>query len=114
MKLHHYLLLLYLAFVNIVSFAQDAKRLSMVSTSFKVFGACEQCKARIESALKLKGVKMGVWDVDTKMLTLEYDTTQISIDKIQNKILAVGHDLVGKKAKVFIKAGTPLNWDILL
>ena len=99
MKLHNYLLLLCLAFVNIISFAQDAKNGPIVSTSFKVFGACEQCKTRIESALKIKGVKMGVWDVDTKMLTLEYDTSQISIDKIQNKILSVGHDLVGKKAK---------------
>ena len=99
MKLHNYLLLLCLAFVNIISFAQDAKNGPIVSTSFKVFGACEQCKTRIESALKIKGVKMGVWDVDTKMLTLEYDTSQISIDKIQNKILSVGHDLVVKKAK---------------
>ena len=99
MKLHKYLLLLCLAFVNMVSFAQVAKNGPIVSSSFKVFGACEQCKARIESAVKLKGVNVGVWDVDTKMLTLEYDTSQISIDKIQNKILSVGHDLVGKKAK---------------
>jgi outer membrane receptor for ferrienterochelin and colicin/copper chaperone CopZ len=107
MKLHNYLLLLCLAFVNIISFAQDAKNGPIVSTSFKVFGACEQCKTRIESALKIKGVKIGVWDVDTKMLTLEYDTSQISIDKIQNKIVAVGHDLVGKKAKDIIYKQLP-------
>ena len=107
MKLHKYLLLLCLAFVNMVSFAQVAKNGPIVSSSFKVFGACEQCKARIESAVKLKGVNVGVWDVDTKMLTLEYDTSQISIDKIQNKILGVGHDLVGKKAKDIIYKQLP-------
>ena len=41
---------------------------------------------------------MGIWNVETKMLILEYDSTVISLEKIQNKILSVGHDLETKKA----------------
>ncbi len=99
MKFHKYILLLCLTIANLVAFAQDAKNGKYTTTSFKVFGACEQCKARIESVIKVKGVKTGVWDVETKMLSLEYDSSQISLEKIQNKIIAVGHDLVDKKAK---------------
>ena len=99
MKFHICLLLLSLTIVNLVTYAQDAKNDNIIRTSFKVFGACEQCKTRIELALKIKGVKLGIWDVDTKMLTLEYDSIQVSLDKIENKIIAVGHDLVNKKAK---------------
>ena len=63
-----------------------------------MYGACEQCKDRIELALKIKGVGVGIWNVETKMLILEYDSTVISLEKIQNKIVAVGHDLETKKA----------------
>ena len=102
MKLHKYILLLSLTFVSLVNFAQDAKNKSYTATSFKVFGACEQCKTRIELAVKLKGVKTGIWDVDSKILTLEYDPSVISLEKIQNHILAVGHDLENQKAKDII------------
>ncbi len=87
--------------------AQDTKNGAITTTSFKVFGACEQCKARIELAVKIKGVKIGIWDVDTKILTLEFDTTQITLEKIQNKIVAVGHDLENKKANDNIYKSLP-------
>ena len=102
MKFHQYLLLLFLIFANQVIFAQDLKSGTISSTSFKVFGACDQCKNRIEAALKIKGVKVANWDVDTKILALEYNAAQISLEKIQNKILSVGHDLFDKKAKDII------------
>jgi len=78
--------------------AQDAKNEKFTSTVFKVFGACEECKDRIELAIKVRGVRLGIWNVETKMLILEYDSTIISLEKIQNKIVAVGHDLETKKA----------------
>jgi outer membrane receptor for ferrienterochelin and colicin len=102
-----YILLLCLTLVNIIGFAQDAKNEKLTTTHFKVFGACEQCKARIELAVKIKGVKLGIWDVDTKILALEYDSTIVSIDKIQNKILLAGHDLENKKAKDIIYKELP-------
>lgn len=69
------------------------------AVTFKVFGACEQCKSRIENILKARGIKSAEWDVDTKDLAVVFDPSKITLDKIENKIVAVGHDLVNKKAK---------------
>ena len=101
------ILFIFLAFANLNVIAQDAKNIHSSSTQFKVFGACEQCKARIELALKIKGVKLGIWDVDTKILALEYDSTIVSLDKIKSKILLVGHDLEDQKAKDIIYKELP-------
>ncbi|MEY4279181.1 MAG: hypothetical protein RL377_1185 [Bacteroidota bacterium] len=90
----NYILLVCLTLISILSVAQN----KLTETSFKVFGECEQCKSRIELAAKLKGVQFAVWDMDTKMLLLSYDPNMVSLDKIQNKIVAVGHDLMDKKA----------------
>ena len=67
--------------------AQDSTHTN-TTTSFKVFGACDQCKNRIENALKIKGIKKAVWDVDAQLLDLVYDSTFISLNKIENKIIA--------------------------
>ena len=107
MKFYIYLLFLSLTIVNMVTYGQDVKKENNTHISFKVFGACEQCKSRIELAIKIKGVKLGVWDVDSKMLTLQYDSALVSLDKIENKIIAVGHDLVNKKAKYNIYKSLP-------
>ena len=69
------------------------------TTSFKVFGVCEQCKHRIEGALKTKGIEKADWNIDTKMLTVMYDPNKISLEKINEKIVSVGHDTYFKKAK---------------
>lgn len=74
---------------------------------FKVFGACEQCKDRIENAIKIKGVNSGVWDVDSKMLTLVYNSSRVSLQKVQNRIVAVGHDIESKKANVSVYNALP-------
>jgi outer membrane receptor for ferrienterochelin and colicin len=97
MKFHNYILFLCLTLLSTTLIAQDAKNEKFTSTIFKVYGACEQCKERIELAIKIKGVRIGIWNVETKMLTLQYDSTVVSLEKIQNKIIAVGHDLETKK-----------------
>jgi hypothetical protein len=88
MKFHNYILFLCLTLLSTTLIAQDAKNEKFTSTIFKVYGACEQCKERIELALKIKGVRIGIWNVETKMLTLQYDSTVVSLEKIQNKIIA--------------------------
>ena len=64
------------------------------SASFKVYGECEMCKHRIENALKVDGIKSAKWDVDTKILSVEYVLTAdiTGVDKIQQFIASVGHD----------------------
>lgn len=81
------------------SYSQSKKSLPDTSVSFTVFGACEMCKERIENAAKVRGVKKAVWDVDSKQLSLVYNPSVASPEKIQNRIVAVGHDVAGKKAK---------------
>lgn len=77
------------------------------TVSFKVFGACEQCKDRIEKAIKIKGLKHGEWDVDSKLLTVTYEPTKISLQKIQNRVVAVGHDIETKKANISVYDALP-------
>ena len=99
--------MLCLAFTGKASYAQNKILAADSTITFKVFGACEQCKDRIEKAVKSKGVKTAVWNVDSKQLLLVYDPSKISIEKIQNKIVAVGHDLENKKAKNIVYNALP-------
>jgi hypothetical protein len=64
-----------------------------------VSGACEICKDRIEKALKIRGVRSANWNVDSKMLTLVYSPTIISLLKVNKIIAGVGHDTELEKAK---------------
>ncbi len=107
MKIKYYFIFLFLTGYSIRLLAQDTNQSPFTIISFKVFGACEQCKDRIETTLKIKGVKNANWNVDTKQLALEYNPAVISLEKIENKIVAVGHDLVNKKAKNVIYKALP-------
>ena len=93
--------------ISSYTFAQVNQKINLTDTTFKVFGVCEQCKDRIEGALKLKGISKAIWDVDSKLLSLQFDAKKISLDKIENTIVAVGHDLVNKKAKDYIYQDLP-------
>ena len=89
-----------LLFVSVISFqpANAQRSQATTSTTFKVFGECGQCKQRIEKALKVPGVASAEWDVNTKMLSLSYDSNKIKLDEVYSKITAVGHDTELKKA----------------
>ena len=107
MNTKNYLVALCFLFINIISYAQYTNTSNLTKTSLKVFGVCGMCKDRIEEAVKIKGVKLGVWDEDTKMLKLEYDSTKTSLKTIQLKIVAVGHDLEDLKAKQDVYEALP-------
>ena len=58
-----------------------------------VYGNCSMCKKRIEASINHeKGVLSANWSETTQLLTLRYDEKQISLDAIQQRIAAVGHD----------------------
>lgn len=80
-----------------VSYSQN-NVLEDSTVSFKVYGECDQCKARIEKAAKGKGVRSAIWNVETKMLSLDFYPKLTTIAKIQNRIVSVGHDLENEKA----------------
>jgi len=75
--------------------------------TFKVYGNCEMCKNRIEKAAKGKGVKSAIWDVDTKKISLDYDFSVTSPEKVQERIADAGHDTELKKAKDRVYAELP-------
>ncbi len=69
------------------------------TVQFRVEGACEMCKERIEEAAKGKGVQKADWDIDSKILTLQYFPTIANLNKVKDRIVEAGHDLLNKKAK---------------
>ncbi|WP_234109852.1 TonB-dependent receptor domain-containing protein [Chryseobacterium sp. R2A-55] len=59
---------------------------------FFVRGNCSSCKARIEKAAKDAGANSANWDVETQKVTLDFNPTKTSAEKILKKIADVGHD----------------------
>src|SRR4051812_39947680 len=84
------ILLIVISTLSLLSgvFAADAT----TKTSFKVYGNCESCKKRIEKAVKVDGVKAAVWNVDTKVMTVAFNPSKITLDQIQQNIAKVGYD----------------------
>lgn len=64
----------------------------ITSSTFKVWGNCEMCKETIEGSLKTEGIAKADWNVDTKLLTIEFDAAKISLDQIQKNVASVGYD----------------------
>ena len=97
MKSFKYLLTVLILITSFDLAAQVKNKDSTVS--FRVSGACEMCKERIEKTLKIRGVRSADWNVDSKMLTLVYSPTIVSLLKVHKVIAGVGHDTELEKAK---------------
>jgi copper chaperone CopZ len=66
--------------------------------TMKVSGECGSCKKKIESAAKKAGATYALWDVDSKELTIKYNSTSTNSAKIQKAIADVGYDTPDFKA----------------
>ncbi|KQT24268.1 TonB-dependent receptor [Chryseobacterium sp. Leaf405] len=75
-----------------VSPTENHDRHSKKENEFYVKGNCESCKARIEKAAKDAGATSAEWNAEKQMVTLNFDSTKTSSDKILKKIADVGHD----------------------
>jgi len=64
----------------------------VTTSTFKVWGNCEMCKETIESSLKVDGITKADWNVDSKIITVSYDNSKITLDQIQKNIASVGYD----------------------
>jgi mercuric ion binding protein len=81
--------------VTTITFAQNKNE----RASLEVDGVCLMCKDRIEkAAIRTKGVKSAIWNVDTHELKLIYDARKTNLDSISKKIASVGHDTKKVKA----------------
>jgi copper chaperone CopZ len=72
------------------SCTQDSK--TTVEKSVKVWGNCEKCKTRIESACKVQGVTDQSWNIESKLLTFKVDTAVLSVNYVLKQVARAGHD----------------------
>ncbi|MBL0334048.1 MAG: hypothetical protein IPP73_01555 [Chitinophagaceae bacterium] len=66
--------------------------------SIKVSGNCGMCKTKIEKAAKTGGATYALWDKQTKILTVKYNSSSTNKAKIQQEVAAVGYDTPEYKA----------------
>lgn len=102
-SLRIFLAVLFAVILGVTTSAQthDHSSMNMASSkteTFKVFGKCDMCKARIEKTVKAEGVTENVWDVKTQILTVTFDPSKTNKDAISKKLAAVGHDTEKYKA----------------
>ncbi len=62
------------------------------TATFKVWGNCEKCKKTIETAVDIKGVTEKNWNVESKLMTVSFDTTIVSLDEVEQLIAKAGYD----------------------
>ncbi|MEO6902654.1 MAG: heavy-metal-associated domain-containing protein [Bacteroidia bacterium] len=64
----------------------------VTTATFKIWGNCEMCKETIENSLKADGISKADWNIDSKMMTVSFDSTKISLDRVYKNISKVGYD----------------------
>ena len=70
-----------------------------ITETFFVDGVCGMCKERIEnSCIKVKGIKMVNWNVDSRQLKVIYNQKKINLPEIHKFVASVGHDTKIEKA----------------
>lgn len=77
------------------------------NATFKIWGNCEMCKETIEGSLKVEGIKSADWDKDTKMMTVAFDSTKVTLDQIEKNVSAVGYDTEKFRGDDHAYAGLP-------
>lgn len=74
---------------------------------FYVRGNCASCKARIEKASKDAGATAAEWNAEKQTVTLNFDPSKTSSDKILKAIADAGHDNEKYKASDAVYNGLP-------
>jgi copper chaperone CopZ len=75
-----------------IGFAQEK------TETLKVAGECGTCKKKIETAAKKAGASYAVWNMDSKELTIKYNSTSANSAKIQKAVADAGYDTPDYKA----------------
>ena len=74
---------------------------NVMHETFEVSGNCGMCKDRIENAANsVKGVLSASWDISTKKIHIEYNSSIITPDDVQKAIADAGHDNGKYKASI--------------
>jgi mercuric ion binding protein len=102
-SLRIFLTLFFAVILGVTTSAQTHEHMNMdmptaKTETFKIWGNCDLCKTRIEKAAKVEGVSKADWSTKTKMLTVTFDPSKISIDALSKKLALAGHDTEKYKA----------------
>ncbi len=79
----------------LVSFATQAQTqdANQKTITIKTSAVCDMCKSTIEKAMAYeKGVKSSSLDVDSKLLTVVFDTRKTDANKLKKAVTEVGYD----------------------
>ena len=88
------------SFVVVFLIATTAVFAQSKTVKFKVYGNCGMCEKRIEKAASsVEGVKKADWDVKTKMIEVQLDSTKTDVHKVHMAIAKAGHDTDMHNAK---------------
>lgn len=80
-------------FLSFFSLLLSVGALAQTKTeTFAVSGECKMCKKHIETAAKEAGATYAVWNVDSKKLTVKYNSESSNAAKIQQRIAGAGYD----------------------
>jgi periplasmic mercuric ion binding protein len=99
--------LLTLAGINAPAQTGTKSNVQKKTDTIKVWGNCDMCKERIESAVKAEGATSAAWDSKTKVLTVSFDPAKTTIDALGKKLASVGHDTEKYKAPDEVYAKLP-------
>jgi len=91
-------LILIMLLVN-TSFSQD-KTSKFETVVIQTSAQCGDCKDRIEGGLNyLKGVSFAELDMETKKVTVKFNTSKVTLDEVIKKINSIGYDADEFKAE---------------
>lgn len=76
----------------VITLSSSAKINNTKKEIYKVNGNCDMCKITIEKAANQNKVAKAVWNLETKLLTLTYDSTKTNADEVLKRIANVGYD----------------------
>lgn len=88
-KIATFCLTLFLLMGTLVSFSTDGVKEVKLKTS----AICNMCKARLERNVGLsKGVKEVALDVNSKVLTVKYNSAKTDVAEIKKTVSKIGYD----------------------
>jgi periplasmic mercuric ion binding protein len=69
------------------------KKENLKVVQFKVWGNCDMCKKTIETSINTAPeIYSANWNIESKIIKVEFDSVKTNQTEIQNKIAAVGYD----------------------
>ncbi len=88
-KMKNYIIKM-ICILSLFSFGANAQ---ITKAVIKTSGNCETCKETLEHNIKFeKGVKSVSFDVDSKMLTVQYDAKKTTIEAVKIAVTKLGYD----------------------